>query len=186
MFARACCVATLAMMIACKPSKPRSGPDVELEKAAEQLADACQSGSAASCLELRRVLDESRATGSARATGVKVRARYNDDWLARNGCKAGHAPSCYEAAQRQPIRQRKSDFERGCTLGHAPSCRELGDWIVAGHFGSARLDEARLAYEHGCSLGDRAACDGVEKVKQAEQKKQADELERAGQGAVDP
>ena len=122
---RAWCWLALAITCACKPSEPRTGPGVELEQTAKALWTACNSGSAASCLELDRVLDESRATGSAGVTSVQLRSSYNSDRLVRRACDAGDAHSCYEVAKKQPSRQRQSYLERACSLGDVTACGEV-------------------------------------------------------------
>lgn len=162
MLARACCLAAVAIVVACKPSKPRSGPGVELETTAKALWAACDKGSAASCTELDRLLDD--RDGSAGVVRVQLRSRYTSERLIRRACDAADAQSCYDVAEKLPIRQRRSYLERGCDGGHARSCNDLGDWHMAGHFGLPKPDLAKPAYDKACSLGQQAACSEREKL----------------------
>ena len=108
-----------------QPSEPRTGPGVELEKTAKQLWRACDQGSAASCIELDRLLDD--RSGSAGVERVQLRSRYDSERLTRRACDAGDGASCYEVARKQPSRQRRSYLERACDAGHAPACQDLAD-----------------------------------------------------------
>ena len=118
-------VFALALLIACKPSEPRSGPGVELEKTAKQLWRACDGGSAASCIELDRLLDDK--TGSAGVVRVQLRSSYDSERLMRRACEGGDGATCYEVARKQPSRQRRSYLERACNAGHTPACNDLAD-----------------------------------------------------------
>jgi hypothetical protein len=122
---RACLVAALTILLACKPSKPRSGPGVELERTTKELWAACHGGSAASCLDLDRMLDDARAEGSAGITAVSLRSQYHSDRLVRAACDAGHGPSCYDVALKTPSRGRRMYLERGCTGGDPRACKDL-------------------------------------------------------------
>jgi hypothetical protein len=138
---RAAVVLALALALACKPSEPRAGPGVELEQTAKLLWAACHGGSATSCLELDRVLDDARAQGSAGVTAVQLRSSYHSDRLVRAACDAGHGASCYEVAQKTPSRGRRMYLERGCTGGDDRACKDLCD----------HAKEARTALPAGCT-----------------------------------
>ena len=139
---------------ACQPSKPRA--EDELRETAKQLWSTCEAGSAATCLELDRKLDEWRARGGAMA--VKLRNQYDRDRLHDRACDGGHGPSCYEVARKTPLRQRSGPLDQACSAGHALACKELGDWHMAGHYGDAHPERAAPAYARACELGEDSAC----------------------------